>query len=82
MHCGTTCTFLEAVLPVCEESGVVLALHPDDPPLSELHGQPQVCYSVDQLKKVVELVDSPANGVCFCQGTFASAGEDICAGIR
>jgi mannonate dehydratase len=74
--------FLEEVLPVCEESGVVLALHPDDPPLAELHGQPQVCYSVDQLQKVVALVDSPANGVCFCQGTFASAGEDICAGIR
>ena len=74
--------FLEAVLPVCEESGVVLALHPDDPPLPELHGQPQVCYSVDQLKQVVELVPSPANGICFCQGTFSSAGEDIPAGIR
>lgn len=74
--------FLEEVLPVCEESGVVLALHPDDPPLSILHGQPQVCYSVDQLVKVVKLVDSPANGVCFCQGTFASAGEDIVSGIH
>ena len=31
---------------------------------------------------MVSLVESPANGVCFCQGTFASAGEDICAGIR
>ena len=75
-------TFLQQVLPVCEESGVVLALHPDDPPLATLHGQPQICYSIDELQKVTQLIPSPANGVCFCQGTFASAGEDIPAGIR
>ena len=74
--------FLQEVLPVCEEHNVVLALHPDDPPLATLHGQPQICYSVDELQKVVELVPSPANGICFCQGTFASAGEDIPKGIR
>ena len=74
--------FLKEVLPVCEEAGVVLALHPDDPPLETLHGQPQICYSVNQLKKVTELVASPSNGICFCQGTFASAGEDIPSGIR
>tara|TARA_B100000780_G_C21011203_1_gene404938 strand:+ start:203 stop:904 length:702 start_codon:yes stop_codon:yes gene_type:complete len=74
--------FLKEILPVCEENNVVLALHPDDPPLSVLHGQPQICYSVDELAKIVQLVKSPANGICFCQGTFASAGEDIPSGIR
>jgi mannonate dehydratase len=75
-------TFLKEVIPVCEANNVTLALHPDDPPLSLLHGQPQICYSTDELVKVVKLVPSSANGICFCQGTFASAGEDIPSGIR
>jgi mannonate dehydratase len=74
--------FLQEIIPVCEEANVNLALHPDDPPLETLHGQPQICYSVEQLKRVTQLVPSKCNGVCFCQGTFASAGEDIATGIR
>jgi mannonate dehydratase len=74
--------FLREVLPVCEECNVRLALHPDDPPLAMLHGKPQIVYSVDEMERVVKLVDSPANGLCFCQGTFASAGVDVPSAIR
>ena len=74
--------FLRAVLPVCEQSGVQLALHPDDPPLQTLHGMPQIVYDIDQIERVTKLVPSPSNGICFCQGTFASAGIDIPSAIR
>ena len=73
--------FLQEVLPVCEECGVSLALHPDDPPLANLHGKPQIVYDVEQIAKVPKLVPSPANGICFCAGTFASAGIDVPAAI-
>ena len=58
--------FLRAVLPVCEQSGVQLALHPDDPPLQTLHGMPQIVYDIDQIERVTKLVPSPSNGICFC----------------
>ena len=74
--------FLVDILPTCEDCGVVLAIHPDDPPLAVLNGRPQIVYSVAEAKKVVDLVPSPSNGVCFCVGTFAEAGEDIPAAIR
>ena len=74
--------FLREVLPVCEECGVSLALHPDDPPLATLHGKPQIVYNVAEIAKVPLLVPSPANGICFCAGTFASAGIDVPAAIR
>ena len=47
-----------------------------------LGGKPQIVYSVAQAQKVVELVRSSANGVCFCVGTFAEAQEDCPAAIR
>ena len=74
--------FLREVLPVCEQAGVELALHPDDPPLAVLHGKPQIVYNVEEIEKVTKLVESPANGICFCAGTFASAGIDVPAAIR
>lgn len=74
--------FLREVLPVCEECGVSLALHPDDPPLASLHGKPQIVYNVEEIAKVTRLVPSPANGICFCAGTFASAGINVPAAIR
>ena len=74
--------FLREVLPICEECGVSLALHPDDPPLANLHGKPQIVYNVEEIAKVPKLVPSPANGICFCAGTFASAGIDVPAAIR
>ena len=64
---GTLKAFLDEVIPVCEESGVVLALHPDDPPVPVLQGKPQILHNVEGMAKAMSLVESPANGVCFCQ---------------
>lgn len=73
--------FLEAVVPVAERHGIRLALHPDDPPLPELHGQARIMGSVAALERAVGLVPSPANAVCYCVGSLHPAGEDVVAGI-
>jgi mannonate dehydratase len=74
--------FLEALLPLAEQTNIKLALHPDDPPLKELHGQPRIMGSHAALKRAVELCPSPMNGLCYCQGSLAPAGEDPVEGIR
>ncbi len=81
-HQGTTAdalwenlqTFLEEVIPVAEKCGVKLALHPDDPPIDHLNGQDRIITTPEAMQRVVELVPSDVNGLCFCQGTFASRG--------
>lgn len=74
--------FLNAVVPVAEECGVTLAMHPDDPPLVEFLGKARIMNSVDNFERLVKLVPSPRNGICFCQGTFAEMGVDIPNAIR
>ncbi len=74
--------FLNAVLPVAEDAGIRLALHPDDPPLPSLLGQERILYSNAALRRVTELAPSPSNGICYCVGSLYPAGEDVLAGIR
>jgi mannonate dehydratase len=74
--------FLERVVPVAEEAGVELALHPDDPPRESLRGIPRIVTSVEAYDRVLDVVDSPHNGVTFCQGNFAAMGADVPATIR
>ena len=73
---------LNGLLPVAEEGGVTLAMHPDDPPLPDLLGKPRIMHTVEGFERLVRLAPSPANAVCFCQGTFAAMGIDIPATIR
>jgi mannonate dehydratase len=73
---------LNGLLPVAEACGVTLAMHPDDPPLPELLGKPRIMHTVEAFERLVRLAPSPANAVCFCQGTFAATGVDIPATIR
>jgi mannonate dehydratase len=54
--------FLQAVIPVCEEVGVKMAIHPDDPPYS-IFGLPRVVKNRDDLDWICRAVDSPANGI-------------------
>ncbi|MDC0273295.1 mannonate dehydratase [Planctomycetaceae bacterium] len=68
---------LVELVPVAEEAGVTLAMHPDDPPLLELLGKARIMNSVENFERLVELVPSSANAICFCQGTFAAMGADI-----
>jgi mannonate dehydratase len=74
--------FLDDVLPVAEDAGIELALHPDDPPLPELLGQPRIIHSNAALRRVTELAPSPSNGICYCVGSLHPAGEDIVGGIH
>lgn len=74
--------FLHAVLPVAEDAGVKLALHPDDPPLPSLLGQERIIFSNAALRRVVKLAPSSSNGLCYCVGSLHPAGEDVVAGIR
>jgi mannonate dehydratase len=74
--------FLEQVLPVAEKCNIRLAIHPDDPPLPVLRDQPRIIISHDALERVVKLVPSPMNGICYCQGSMMPAGEDPIEGIR
>ena len=71
--------FLERVVPVAEECGVRMALHPDDPPWS-IFGLPRIITDRAALERVVRLVDSPSNGITFCTGSLASrADNDVVA---
>lgn len=74
--------FLERAVPVAEEAGVKLSLHPDDPPLSPVRGIGRIITSARAIQRALDLVPSPNSGVTMCQGTLATAGEDIPATIR
>lgn len=74
--------FLTEIVPVAEEAGVTLAMHPDDPPLPALLGNDRIMYDVAGFERLVDLVPSPANAIGFCQGTFSEMGIDIPATIR
>jgi mannonate dehydratase len=73
---------LHAIVPVAEKAGVTLAIHPDDPPLPELCGKARIMNSVASFERLVQLVPSERNAICFCQGTFAEMGVEIPPTIR
>lgn len=73
---------LNELLPVAEQCGVVLAMHPDDPPLPNLLGKPRIMHNVDGFEKLMQLAPSDSNAICFCQGSFATMNVDIPATIR
>ncbi len=63
--------FLHELLPVAEEAGVTLALHPDDPPLPELRGAARLVYTPDGYQQVLDLSPSPRHAMEFCVGTLS-----------
>jgi mannonate dehydratase len=63
--------FLHAVVPVAEEAGVRLAIHPDDPPMTRLRRTARIATHPDRLQRILEIVPSRANALEFCQGTIA-----------
>jgi mannonate dehydratase len=74
--------FLERAVPVAEDAGVRLALHPDDPPLSPMRGIARIQSSLDDMERAVRLASSPSFGVTFCQGNVALMTQDVPAAIR
>lgn len=74
--------FLEEIIPVAEEAGVVMAIHPDDPPFS-LFGLPRVVSTADDARALLDAVPSPSNGLTMCAGSYGARGDnDLVAMIR
>jgi mannonate dehydratase len=67
--------FLDEVLPVAEKAGVRLALHPDDPPMPTIRGQPRLVYQPRMYQRVIDMNPSPANALEFCVGSLAEMTE-------
>lgn len=69
--------FIKAVIPYAEKYNVRLALHPDDPPLAKLGDVERIMVSYENIKKAINIVDSPNLGVTMCQATYCMMGEDL-----
>jgi mannonate dehydratase len=63
--------FLKEVVPVAEELGIRLAIHPDDPPWP-LFGLPRVVSTASDARSILGAIDSPANGLTFCVGSYGA----------
>ncbi len=74
--------FIRAMIPVAEESGIKIGVHPDDPPVESLGGVARIFRNFEGFKKAIEIIDSPCNGLEFCQGCWAEMGEDVYSAIR
>jgi mannonate dehydratase len=74
--------FLKAVVPVAQESGVRLALHPNDPPAPISRGSGQIMGSVEGWKRLIEIVPSTSNGITFDCGVTREVGQDPVAVCR
>ena len=74
--------FLKGAVPVAEEVGVRISLHPDDPPISPIQGFARILRSVEAFDRMLEIYPSDNIGLLFCQGCFAEMGTDIPEAIR
>lgn len=74
--------FLSAVIPVAEQCGIRMAIHPDDPPWP-IFGLPRIITSQDHIRRFLNLYNSPANSVTLCSGSLgANPDNDIIAMIH
>ncbi|MDR3517745.1 MAG: mannonate dehydratase [Azospirillaceae bacterium] len=74
--------FLKGIIPVASEAGIKMAIHPDDPP-RPIFGLPRIVKNRDDLARLLDLVDTPANGLTLCSGSLgADAHNDIVALVR
>ncbi len=70
--------FIKGILPAAEESGIKLALHPDDPPVPTLGGVARIMRSHEAFKRAMEIGDSPNHGLDFCVGSWSEMSPEEC----
>lgn len=63
--------FINKVVPVCEEAGVKMAIHPDDPPWG-IFGLPRIIKNRESYRRMAEINGSPCNGITFCTGSLGA----------
>jgi mannonate dehydratase len=69
--------FIRKVVPVAEQSGVRIGIHPDDPPVPVLGGIPRIFTSFDNYRKALDIANSPNIGICLCVGTWLEGGSHM-----
>ncbi len=67
--------FLKKIIPVAEEVGMKMAIHPDDPP-RPIFGLPRIVKDRDDLARLLKIVDSPANGLTLCSGSLGAGPQN------
>jgi mannonate dehydratase len=67
--------FLSAIMPVCEECGMNMCVHPDDPPFPVL-GLPRIVTSEEDIEWFLSAVDNPHNGLTFCAGSLSAGAQN------
>ena len=74
--------FLREIVPVAEDVGIRLCIHPDDPAFS-LYGLPRIVSTPQDVRRILAAIDSPANGITFCTGSYGTRAEnDLPAMVR
>ena len=79
--------FIKQIVPVAEELGMRIGIHPDDPPVPELAGVPRCIFgNFDGYMRALDIASSPNIGVCLCAGTWLEGGQhmgkDVCEAAR